>query len=148
VGEGEGAAMSIHYRDGYKYQLDEDHIKQTPFVGMAFRIDGYGELRQDGLLHIFRGYAWNGASGPTVDTEETIAPSAEHDFLYQGIESGRLPESMRNEVDDFFHRRLLECGMKKRPWMRFRAWTWRKFVGAFGGSHAARKPRRVLSAPS
>ena len=138
----------IKYRDGYKYQLCADHYVQTPFLGMAFRIDGYGCLDQAGLLYIRRSYAWNGASGPTVDTPETIAPSCEHDFFYQGMTLGAFPIAARPLVDDFFYRRLLQCGLNKRYWKRFRAWVWRKVVGAFGGSHADREAPRILTAPA
>lgn len=132
----------IKYRDGYKYQLHEDHRVQTPIAGAAFRLD-YAELLQDGSLRVFAGYAWDGASGPTIDSDSAIAPSCEHDVFYQAMRCGRLGPEWRKPVDEFFYRRLVGLGM----W-RWRAWIWLKAIRRHAAYAAKRQAQRVLTAPA
>jgi hypothetical protein len=81
----------------------------------------------DGQLHIRAGYAWDGASGPTIDTKAMIKASLLHDALYQLIRAHRLPLTLREECDNIFHWYLRKFGMSK-----FRAWYVRKGVRWFG----------------
>jgi len=98
-------------------------------------------LFTSGLLFIEIGYAWNGASGPTIDTKSSIRASLVHDALYQLIRMGLLPLSYRAEIDRLFRRILIEDGM----W-RWRAYMWYRAVRRLGWL-AVRKPRKVYTAP-
>ena len=82
-------------------------------------------------LSIKAGYAWDGASGPTVDTEATMRPALVHDALYQLIRLGVLPPGSRKEADKLFRRLLKEDGMTF-----FRRWYFYRAVRWFGASSA------------
>lgn len=57
---------------------------------------------RDGLLRIKKGYAWDGASGPVIQTETLVDASVYHDALYQ-ILRGQL--SMNDEVRERYRKR-------------------------------------------
>ena len=82
-------------------------------------------------LRILPGYAWDGASGPTVDTEATMRPALVHDALYQLMRLGILPPGSRKEADKLFRRLLKEDGMTF-----FRRWYFYRAVRWFGASSA------------
>ena len=145
----------IQYRDGCKYQLQQTYRVQTPFKGMAFK-RRWSSLDDNGVMTLREGLAWNGASGPTIDSPPSIHPSGEHDELYGAIETGDLFDGfnwtkrkveafrIRRRIDLFFCRRLIECGMAK--W-RANAWLWG--VRKFGASHAVPgKKQEVHTAPA
>jgi hypothetical protein len=141
-------SSELRYQDGYKYRTRATWAVLTPFSGMAARIESgdrglpWVELRQDGALIIREGYAWDGASGPTVDTRSAIIPSLVHDALYQLARAGRLPPLGRDAVDDYFESLCVACGM----W-RWRAKIWRRAL-KIGAAHAyAQQPERILVAP-
>ena len=70
-------------------------------------------------------YAWDGASGPTVDTKATMYAGLVHDALYQLIRLGILPPGARKEADKLFRRLLKEDGMPFiRRWYFYRAVRW------------------------
>lgn len=131
----------IRYRDGYKYQLVDPYWIQTDIMGAEYRVDGYISLRENGLLYIYRAYAWDGPSGPTMDTKNSIRASLVHDALYQLM--GEYPELLkwRLYADSLLYNMLIEDGM----W-RIRAWLWKKAVNWFGEG-SARKGDEVKEAP-
>jgi hypothetical protein len=61
----------IAYKSGYKYQLVEDYTLKTSIIGLAV-VTQFINLTTDGLLTIFKGYCYDGASGPTVDTKTSM----------------------------------------------------------------------------
>ena len=75
-------AECIHYKSGYKYQL-----KKAAAVLTEIRPDGdkvierYIRLGTDGRLEIADGYAWDGPSGPAIDTKNFMRGSLVHDVL-------------------------------------------------------------------
>lgn len=131
----------IRYRDGYKYQLADPYWIQTDIMGGEYRIDSYIFLKSDGLLYIYRGYAWNGASGPTWDTKSSMRASLVHDALYQIFQA--YPELLkwRGYADSLLYNLCREDGM----WP-FRAYLWQKAVNWFGEG-AAKAKDEVLEAP-
>lgn len=138
----------LRYRTGYKYCIDEQYVVLTPLANMAARIDAkdggrpWVELCQDGSLHIREGYAWDGASGPTIDTKSSIVPSLVHDALYQLARAGLLAVSERGPIDDFFEDLCVHCGM----W-RWRAAMWRRGLKIGAESSYVQQPVKVLTAP-
>jgi len=103
----------------------------------------YVVLYPDGRLCIKKGYAWNGASGPTFDTPSWMRASLVHDALYQLIRTGRLPLKTRAYADTLMREMCLADGML---WVR--AWYSYLFVSAFGGFFVRpEKDRPVLYAP-
>jgi len=65
-----------------------------------------GELHESGLLELYPGFRWDGASGPAIDTPQNLRPSLFHDALYQLMEQGRIPTAVRRAVDLTFYGQL------------------------------------------
>ena len=114
-------------RVGWKYVLDEAvHLtlpsnlfaKTHSYIGPHLLIAGT-------ILSIKAGYAWDGVSGPTVDSKATMYPGLVHDALYQLIRLGILHQGSRKEADKLFRRLLKEDGMTFfRRWYFYRAVRW------------------------
>ena len=62
------AEGSISYRSGYKYQLTEGYSVDVDVKPDQDIDSEYIRLSTIGLLTIKTGYAWDGPSGPTIDT--------------------------------------------------------------------------------
>ena len=122
-----GSIMNIKYKSGYKYQLVEDYSIACSIPG-TYKISRY-VLLENGVLTVYSGYAWDGASGPTIDTENSMRASLVHDALYQLMREGNLAKSYRIVADEMLHSLLLEDGMS---WIR--AWYWYRGVRMFGGN--------------
>lgn len=132
----------IEYKKGYKYQVHSDCVSRTCITGYNINLD-YIRLEPNGNLTNKKGYAWDGASGPTFDTKSSIRGSAAHDALYQLIRLGYLPPEMRVVADDELARICIEDGMWK-----LRAKYWETAVHKFGMDNifpSAERP--VLVAP-
>lgn len=58
----------------------------------VLRKDGkiLARLERDGQMSVFPEYAWDGPSGPTVDTHAFILASAPHDVFYQMLRENLL----------------------------------------------------------
>lgn len=135
----------IFYKDGYKYQLQETctipiEIKpQTPIDDLK-----YISLDMTGNLTMKEGYAWDGPSGPSIDTLTFMRGSLVHDALYQLMRENRLDcNSYRETADRILQRICKEDGM----WV-VRAWWVYHAVRMFGdpcADPASKKP--IIKAP-
>lgn len=141
-------AGKIRYGDGYKYITRERWWCTTPITGQAARIedeDG-GEpwisLDQSGLLVIRAGYAWDGASGPTIDSKSSMRASLVHDALYQLLRAGKLSFETRAAADRMMEDLCVADGM----W-RWRARLWWASVRRWAGYAAKRRAEHTLTAP-
>lgn len=138
----------IRYQEGYKYQLKRSEWFQVGIEGNHSRIESedihnpWVRLRKDGVLEIREGYAWDGASGPTVDTKSTFRASLVHDALYQLMRAGMLTQDDRDKADKDLFKLLVQDGC----W-EWRAKTWLWTVRKFAGYAAARQPEPILEAP-
>ena len=123
----------------YKYQLLEVVVVHTRIKGHRATFDGsLIWLLPDGTMSFQKGYAWDGPSGPTIDTPSFMLSSLVHDALYQLIREGNLPRSMRKAADQELCRICFEQGMP-----RVRAWWVYWGVRAFGW--LAVRPRARVS---
>ena len=113
----------------YKYRLTDDLCLETGITGYYARTD-YIEIQPGGKLVLKSGYAWDGPSGPTWDTEDSMRGSAGHDALYQLMHLGVLPLSCKDEADKLLLKWVIEDGMSE-----FRANYWYKGVSLFGRGH-------------
>ena len=88
-------------------------------------------------ITVFEGYCWDGASGPTIDTDTSMEPSLVHDALCQLIQMGKIPEHKRKVADKIFKNLCLRAGM-----VPPRASIWYRMLRVFGGiySHFYKKP--------
>ncbi len=114
----------------YKYQLVEPYNIEIGIKGYA--VDTfYLKLGADGKLEISKGYAWDGPSGPTIDTLDFMRGSLVHDALYQLICLKEIPPHYREYADLLLKKICLEDGMSS-----FRAGYVYLAVRLFGGASA------------
>jgi len=105
--------MKYRKRD-YKYQLVEPHFTNTSIKG--FSCDNiYFTLTKDGQIIVKALYAWDGASGPTIDDKDisvqernelrsrTAVPSLNHDVKYQMLRLGIIPIEYKSIIDQELH---------------------------------------------
>jgi hypothetical protein len=62
---------------------------------------------------ISKGYAWDGPSGPTIDTGNFMRGSLIHDALYQLMRTGNLPTSFRERADLLLRKTCIDDGMRR-----------------------------------
>ena len=86
---------SISFTKGWKYQT-------TDAVRFALPYDQFGSLPEinhpevyacgghEPLLLVYRDFLWDGPSGPTYDTDDSMTPSLFHDAMYYMCREGRL----------------------------------------------------------
>jgi hypothetical protein len=132
----------IHYKEGYKYQLSEDYVGETGIIPPAPVLTHFIALSAEGRLSVKADYAWDGPSGPTIDTANFMRGSLEHDAFYQLMREGHLPPDYRIRADVRLRQVCLEDGMHT-----LRAW-W-VYHGVRMGGAGAIEPRRneILTAP-
>lgn len=116
----------------WRYVLTEDVTVGVGILG--FMVDTkFLILNREGSLTIKSGYAWDGCSGPVLQTDDTVRASLAHDALYQIMRLGFLPIECRALADKVFHRMLLEDGMTA-----IRAWYLYAGVKMFGKKFASK----------
>lgn len=132
----------MKYRAGYKYQLCEDETFVTGIYGKEIHTD-FIDLFANGALICRKGYAWDGASGPTWDTKSSMRGSLVHDAGYQLMREGHLPLDYKVVFDGLFYLTLIHDGMN-----RVRAWLWYQGVLRFAKSATLpENDRPILVAP-
>jgi hypothetical protein len=139
----------IKYRkiDRYKYQLMEKYVHETDWtLPEAVQTKGrWVALSKAGRLTLKKGYAWDGPSGPTIDTKSFMRGSLVHDGCYQLMRERLLPQRKRKAADVLLWLICIADGMP-----RVRADYVYHAVRAFAGG-SARPPRRpkpvIIEAP-
>ena len=135
---------NIAYTKGYKYQLAEDYEIALPTMHGHGRInEKYLRLTNLGNLLIREGYAWDGASGPVIDSSSNMRGSLVHDALYQLLRLDRLDPEYRDGADKIFRDLCIEDGISS-----WRAYAW--YYGLFIGGKPAADPsnkKDILTAP-
>jgi len=132
----------IHYRKlrGYKFSTTRDltFVLDWP-AAENWTAEPLGIALPEGIcigkwvglesehLDIAAGYAWDGASGPAINTKNWLRASLVHDALYQLMRSGQLDYTRyRLVVDQIMLEMLLEDRMwKPRACTAF--WAVRRF---------------------
>lgn len=131
-------ANTITYNGGYKYQLREDCVVDIPLRQARDIRTEYIQLTPQGRLTIKEGYAWDGPSGPTIDTLNFMRGSLVHDALYQLMREGHLDVNLHREpADRILHAICREDGM----WF-LRAWWVYLGVHYFGRPSADPSDKR------
>jgi hypothetical protein len=137
--------VNIKYREGYKYQLAED---ESFFINRLVGREPYDDGRFlsliGGVLTIRDGYAWDGPSGPTIDTPDSMTGSLVHDALYQLIRVGHLSivDGDRALADQIMYDLMVNDGM-----LAPRAYTWYVGVRNFAEGAASGGPKKIITAP-
>jgi|LGOV01.1.fsa_nt_gb hypothetical protein len=133
----------ITYTKGYKYQLRDSHFTSVAIYPNEMIQTPYITLNSDGLLIIKKGYAWDGASGTTVDTKSAMRGPLVHDALYQLMRMELLDQKYRKQADIELYKRLIEDGMFK-----LRAKVWLMAVRKLASFAADPKnKKKTLTAP-
>lgn len=122
----------IKYKSGYKYQLKNDYDLIIPIYPESDIKTDYILLNKEGLLVIKTGYAWDGPSGPTIDTKNFMRGSLVHDALYQLMREEHLSSSEHRDKSD----RLLQEHCKQDGMSSLRAWMVYKALKLGGGPAA------------
>lgn len=124
----------ISYKKGYKYQVVEEYTTQIPIKPDSDIVSpsGFIQLTAEGKLTINKGYAWDGPSGPTIDTLNFMRGSLVHDALYQLMREKSLDKEVCREPAD----RLLQTMCMKDGMSSIRAW-WVYQGVRIGGDPAA-----------
>ena len=152
----ESLCFSINLSAQYRYRLESC----TPLVACSPHLEKISRLLPSGIKtayfelhhrtltvygivagspHKGVGYAWNGASGPAIDTANTLRGSMFHDVLYQICR--RQPMSIRALARMKWHADLLLIDLLKEDQMIIlRRWCW--WLGLFLGGWLAAWPRR------
>lgn len=132
----------IKYKSGYKYQLVEKTWFDTDIYPETDIDTDFIQLSIGGVLVIKPGYAWDGPSGPTIDTKNSMQGSLLHDALYQLLREKLITgESNRRKSDKAFYLQL----RKDRMW-KIRAKVWWRAVRRWA-KQSSIKGRKIRTAP-
>jgi hypothetical protein len=89
---------------------------------------GFISFTADGIFTVKPGYVFDGASGPTIDTDDCICAALGHDVMYELMDQGKLATHIYKDIADlWFYKRLQTDGM-----LQYRAWAWFRAVSIFG----------------
>jgi len=72
----------------------------------------FGFLSVTGILTLYPGYQWDGATG-AIDTISILRASALHDWFCLHVITRKLPPEYRRKGDDLFYLVCIEDGMPK-----------------------------------
>lgn len=105
----------ITYRKltAYKYQLMVTYLVATGVeLDRDVRtVDDFVKVSTDGTMTLRKGYAWDGPSGPTIDTPSFMRGSLVHDGFYQLMRDSEIGLDRRDEVDRLLRQMCIEDGM-------------------------------------
>ena len=131
----------IRYRADYKYQLANDYSIKNISIKPKSNIDtDFISLDVHGNLLIKKGYAWDGPSGPVIDTEENMRASLVHDALYQLMRNKHLStRTHRKAADQLFKDICEDDGVSK-----LRAHAYYQALRMFGKPAASPQNKKII----
>jgi hypothetical protein len=133
--------LKMKYRRGYKYQLAELFEIDTPIKPQRTLASSFLILTNTGKLTIRAGYAWDGPSGPTWDTDNSMTPSLVHDAFAQLMREKALDQCWRIPSNKFFGEMLRKRGMRQ-----WRQKLWVRALDKFGApSTDPKNTKKVLT---
>ena len=134
----------IRYRAEYKYQLANAYKIGIPIRPRSDIEANFIDLDTSGSLLVKKGYAWDGPSGPVIDTEENMRASLVHDALYQLMRNSHLSSrTHRKAADKLFKDICKEDGVSN-----FRASAYYRALRKFGKPAASpQNKKKVHRAP-
>ncbi len=142
----------LYFKRGLKYQTtrdfhiklslpDDDSIIQTVLPYSPVQCD-YFSLDMQGNLVIFKRYGWNGASGPTFDTLNSMIGSLVHDCGYQMIRLGLIDPKYKELFDKMLRDLCVEDGM----WVwRANYWRWAVLTFGAGSCRPSAEPPEMVA---
>lgn len=96
-------------------------------------------LTMNGLLVVKAGYAYDGPSGPTIDTPSTMFCALVHDVMYEMFRKEQLSLDWRGEADEELSEIGKACGAN--PY-RMEIWEWG--VDKFAEKHALPENKKIM----
>lgn len=128
-----------------KYVIAEYVCAITPVTGYDIKGEFF-HLHQTGLLELFPGFVWDGASGPMIDTDDVMRASAFHDVFCRLMRNGQISYDMwQDTINGFFEVQCLGSGM---PALRAAYAHWGTEIGDAGNpNQGPDKYGEVLEAP-
>ena len=101
----------IRYTEGWLYKLEESHEGDIPIHPPLDIKTEFIDLERNGGLLIRRGFAWDGPSGPAIDTKNFMRASLVHDALYSLMRDGYLPVGFKDQADRLLRAMFIEDSM-------------------------------------
>tara|TARA_R110000744_G_scaffold146669_2_gene259529 strand:- start:5212 stop:5598 length:387 start_codon:yes stop_codon:yes gene_type:complete len=104
------------------YSLLKLRFLTTSLTGFEYEGDSYS-IQRDGRIFAYCGYWYDGPSGPTIDTANSMEGSCFHDIIYDMIKKGIIPNTYwnRRKADKIFYKALRRDKMN---WFRAQLWYW------------------------
>ncbi len=100
----------IYYKEGYEYVLTRDFLVQTPIIPDYLITRRLFTLYPSGLLEVYAGFAWDGATG-VPDFKSTLEAAMVHDVFCQLMNEGTLDyDKYSLQVHNFFGKMCKEGG--------------------------------------
>jgi hypothetical protein len=133
----------IRYRSDYKYQLANAYTIQTVLQPKVDIVTEFIDLDVAGKLLIKKGYAWDGPSGPVMDTEENMRASVIHDAFYQLMRNEDIhfpSRTYRKSADQLFKDICIDDGVS-----HFWACKFYRALRRFGKPAASPKNKKKIS---
>lgn len=93
----------------------ERYVHETQWT-LAKALETSGKwvtLSKTGRLTMKKGYAWDGPSGPTIDTKNFMRGSLVHDACYQLMRAKLLPQDKRKPADVLLWLICIDDGMSR-----------------------------------
>jgi hypothetical protein len=109
----------------YKYQLVEEYTIKILLKPEENISTDFIKLDPGRNLTIKAKSAWDGPSGPTIDTKNFMRGSLVHDALYQLMREKHIDIETRDEADQLLKQQCIEDGMSRlRAWIVYKAVKW------------------------
>ena len=124
----------------WRYRVEEDIVFHTGILGHSVQHEFFA-LDQSGVLLIKKGYAWNGANRPAINTKSFRRGSLVHDVLIQMVANRMIPTGCLPRIHQF----LVEICLKDHMWPVRTYWVYWA-VSRWGRARPSREPL-IQSAP-
>lgn len=115
----------------HKYELVENYTIYLDFSPSNSIIEKWFSFLETGWLTTYKGYRWDGVSGPMIDTRNTMRPGFVHDAGYQMLRESLLTQEYKAAFDTTFEK------LMKEDWIPYTwfgdAWNWMRGRYAYLG---------------
>lgn len=130
----------IRYRSEYKYQLASEYRIKISILPAENIVTEFIDLDTSGELTVKNAYAWDGPSGPVIDTPENMRASLVHDALYQLMRNKELnARTHRKTADGLFRDICKDDGVSS-----FRANVYYRALRKFGKPAASPENKKKI----
>jgi hypothetical protein len=129
------------YVDGYKYQSRCDRVYYIGITGHTIVTDLI-TLRPDGWMLVSEYFAWDGCSGPAIDTKSNMRGGQCHDALAALMRMGLIPIDCVKPSNQAITRLMIDDG----AW-RFRANLYQRLLDLTEYWARPENSKKILVAP-